>query len=69
MEEGRGVYKVLIGRLEDKRPLGKPRSRWEERIKPDLREIGIYVANWIQLAQGRVQWRAFLNTVMSLRVP
>jgi hypothetical protein len=64
--EGRGVYRVLVGRPEGKRPLGRP--RWEDNIKMDLREIGIDVANWIRLAQDRVQWRAFVNTVMNLRV-
>jgi hypothetical protein len=50
-------------------PLGRPRHRWEDNIKMDLREIGINGANWIQLAQDRVQWRAFVNTVMNLQVP
>jgi hypothetical protein len=68
MGEGRGVYKFLVGRSEGKRPLGRPRSRLEGNIKPDLREIGIDGADWIQLAQDRVQWRAFVNTVMNLRV-
>jgi hypothetical protein len=67
--EVRGVYRVLVGRSEGKRPLGRPRSRWEDNIKMDLREIGIDGVNWIRLAQDRVQWRAFLNTVMNLRVP
>jgi hypothetical protein len=67
--EGRSVYKVLIGRPERKSPLGRSRRRWEDNIKMDLMEIGIDVANWIQLAQDRVQWRACVNTVMSLRVP
>jgi hypothetical protein len=52
-----------------KRPLGRPRRRWENNIKMDLREIGINGANWIQLSQGRVQWQACVNTVMNLRVP
>jgi hypothetical protein len=69
MEEGRGVYRVLVGRPEGKRLLGRPRRRWEDNIKLDLREIEIEWANWIQLAQVRVQWRAFVNTVMNLRVP
>jgi hypothetical protein len=69
MGEGRGVYRVLFGRPEGKRPLGRPRRRWEDTIKMDLREIGIDGANWIRLAQDRVQWRAFVNTVMNLRVP
>jgi hypothetical protein len=55
MREGRGVYKVLVGRPEGKRPLGGPRHRWEDNIKMDLREIGTDGANWIHLAQDRVQ--------------
>jgi hypothetical protein len=54
MGEGRGVYRVLIGRPEGERPLGRPRRRWEDNIKMDLREISIGEANWIQLAQDRV---------------
>jgi hypothetical protein len=69
MGEGRDVYRVLVGRPEWKRPLGRPRCRWEDNIKIDLREIGIEGANWIRLAQDRVQWRAFVNMVMNLRVP
>jgi hypothetical protein len=69
MGEGRGVYRVLVGRPEGKRPLGRPKRRWENNIKLDFREIGIDGANWIQLAQDRVQWWAFVNTVMNLRVP
>jgi hypothetical protein len=69
MGEGRGAYRVLVGMLEVKRPLGRPRRRWEDNIKMDLREIGIDGANCIQMAQERVQWRACLNTVMNLRVP
>jgi hypothetical protein len=69
MGEGKGVYRVLVGRPKGKRPLGRPRSRWEYNIKMDLREIGIDGANWIRLALDRVQWRAYLNTVMNLRVP
>jgi hypothetical protein len=64
MREGKGVYRVLIGRSEGKRPRGRPRRRWEDNIKLGLREIGIDGANWIQLAQNRVQWRDFVNTVM-----
>jgi hypothetical protein len=67
--EERGVYRVLVGRPEGKTPLGRPRRRWEDKIKMDLGEIGIDGANWIQLAQDRVQWRAFVNTVMNIRVP
>jgi hypothetical protein len=68
MGEGRGVYRILVERSEGKRPLGRPRRRWEDNIKMDLRGIGIDGANWIQLAQDSVQW-AFVNTVMNLRVP
>jgi hypothetical protein len=69
MGEGRGAYRVLVGRPEGKRPLGRPRCRWEDNIKMDLGEIGIDGVNWIRLAQDRVQWRAFVNTVMNLWVP
>jgi hypothetical protein len=68
MQEGRGVYRVLVGRPEGKRPLGRPRHRWEDNIKMDLRENGIDGANWIQLAQDRVQWQVFVNMVMHLWV-
>jgi hypothetical protein len=68
MGEGRGVYRVLVGKSERKRPMGRPRRRWEDNIKLDLTEIGIDGANWIRLHQDRVQWWAFLNTVMNLRV-
>jgi hypothetical protein len=66
MGERRGVYRVW--RPSGKRPLGRPRCRWEDKIKVDLREVGVDGANWIQLAQDRVQWRAFVNTVINLRV-
>jgi hypothetical protein len=69
MGEGRGAYRVLDGRHEGKRPLGRPRRRWEDNIKMDLRKIGIDEVNWIHLVQDRVQWRAFVNTLMNLRVP
>jgi hypothetical protein len=59
----------LVWRSEDKRPLGRTRRRWEDNNKMDLREIGIDVANWIRLVEDRVQWRAFVNTVMNLRFP
>jgi hypothetical protein len=62
MWDGRGVYKVLVGRPEGKRPQGRPRCRWEDNIDMDLREIGIDGVNCIQLAQDRVQWRACGNT-------
>jgi hypothetical protein len=59
----------LVGRPEGKRPLGRTRSRWEDNIKMDLREIGIDGANWIRLAQDKVHWWAFVSTVMNLQVP
>jgi hypothetical protein len=69
MEERRDVYGVLVGWPEGKRPLARLRHRWEDNIKIDLRETGIDGANWIQLAQDRVQWRAFVSTIMHLQVP
>jgi hypothetical protein len=69
MGEGRGVYRVLFGRPEGRRPRRRPRRRGEDNIKMDLMEIGIGGANWIQLAQDRVQWQACVKTVMNLRVP
>jgi hypothetical protein len=69
MGEGKNAYRVLVGRPEGKRPLRRPRRRWNDNIKMDLGEIGIDGANWIRLARDRVQWRAFVNTVMNPRVP
>jgi hypothetical protein len=69
MGEGRGVYRVFVGRPEGKRPLGRPTRRWKDNIKMDLRETVIYGANYIRLAQYRAQWRAFVSTVMHLLVP
>jgi hypothetical protein len=69
MGEGRGVSRFSVGRTEGKRPLERSRHRWEDSIKMDLREIGIDGTNWIQLAQDRDQWQAFVNTVINLRVP
>jgi hypothetical protein len=69
MGEGRGAYRVLVGMPEGKRPLGRSRRRWEDNIKMDFRDIGIDGTNWIRLVQDTVQWRAFVNTVMNLRVP
>jgi hypothetical protein len=66
---GEGVYRVLIGRPEGERPLGRPRRRWEDNIKMELSEIGIDGANWIRLVQDRVRWWAFVNTVMNPPVP
>jgi hypothetical protein len=69
MGEKRNAYKILVGKLERKRPLGRPRRRWEDNIKMDHREIGLGGMDWIDLAQDRDQWRALVNTVMNLRVP
>jgi hypothetical protein len=66
---GERCLQVLVGRPVGKRPLGRPRRRWEDNIKMDLRETVIDVANWIRLVHHRVQWRAFVNTVMKLRIP
>jgi hypothetical protein len=69
MGEGSSVYRILVGRPQVKRPLGRRKRRWEDNIKMGIREIGIDGANWIQLAQDRVQRRACVNTVMNLQVP
>jgi hypothetical protein len=68
MGEGRNVYRVLVGKPEGKRPLERPRRRWEDGIKMDLREIGLGVVEWIHLAQDIDLWRAVVNAVMNLRV-
>jgi hypothetical protein len=68
MREERNVYRVLMGKPEGKRPLGRPRRRWEEGIRMDLREIGWGSVDWIQLAQDRDRWRDLVSTVMNLRV-
>jgi hypothetical protein len=65
---GRGVYRVFVGKLEGRRPLGRPRHRWENNIKIDLQEVGFGGMYWIKLAQDRDRWRALLNVVMNLRV-
>jgi hypothetical protein len=69
MGKGRGVYRVLVGRSDGNRPLGRPRRRWEDNIKMDLGEIGIEGGNCIRLIRNRVLWQAFVNTVVNLRVP
>jgi hypothetical protein len=66
--EERKVYKVLVGKPEGKRPLGRPRRRWEDGIRMDLRDIDWGSVEWIQLAQDKDRWRALVNTVMNLRV-
>jgi transcription termination factor 2 len=69
MGETRNTYRILVGKPEGKRPLGRPKRRWVDNIKMDLREIGWYGMDWIDLAEDRNQWRAHVNTVMNLRVP
>jgi hypothetical protein len=69
MREKRNVYRLLIGKPEGKRPLGRPRRRWIDNIKMDLLEKGVSVVDWIGLAQDRYRWRALVNSVMNLRVP
>ena len=69
MEEGGGVHKVLVGKPEGKRPLGRPRLRWEDNIKMDLQEVGRGCGEWMGLAQDRNRWRALVSTVMNFRVP
>jgi hypothetical protein len=68
MGEVRGAYNILVGRPEGRRPLGRPRRRWDDNIKVDRREIGFVDVDWIDLAQDRDRWRALVNTVMNLRV-
>ena len=67
--ERRGVYRVLVGKPEGKRPLGRPRHRWEDNIEMDLQEVGCGVMDWIEMAQDRDRWRALVNAVLILRVP
>jgi hypothetical protein len=69
MREVRGAYNILVERPEGRRPLGRPRRRWEDNIKMDLRKIGFGDVDWIDLAQDRDRWRALVNSVMNLRVP
>jgi hypothetical protein len=66
--EERKVYKVLVGKPKGKRPLGRPRRRWEDGIRMGVREIGLGDADWIRLAQDRDRWRAVVSAVMNLRV-
>jgi hypothetical protein len=69
MGEVRGAYNILVGRSEGRRPPGRPRRRWEDNIKKDIREIGFGDVEWIHWPQDRDRWRALVNTVMNLRVP
>ena len=68
MEEGRSAFKILTGKPTGKRPLGRPRRRWEDNIRMDLEEIGINAGNWVGSAQDRVYWRALVNAALNLRV-
>jgi hypothetical protein len=69
MGEKKGAYRILVGRPEGRRPLGRPRRRWEDNIKMDLQEVGLVDMDWIELAQDRDTWRAIVNAVMNLRGP
>ena len=69
MDEGRSAFKILTGKPTGKRPLGRPRRRWENNIRMDLEEIGINAGNWVDSAQNRDYWRALVNAVLNLRVP
>jgi hypothetical protein len=66
--EKRDAYRILVGRPEGRRPLGRPRRRWEDNIKVDLQDVG-WGMDWIELAQNRDRWRALVKAVMNLRVP
>jgi hypothetical protein len=69
MGEGRVLYRVLVGKREGKRPLGRPRRRWEDNVKRDLQEVGCGCEDWIGLAQDRETWRALVSAMRNLRVP
>ena len=69
MGKGRGMHRILVGKPEGKRPLGRPRRRWEDNIKMDLQEAGGACGDWMELAQDRDRWRALVSTVRNLRVP
>ena len=69
MEDGRSAFKILTGKHTGKRPLGRPRRRWEDNIRMDLEEIGINAGSWVDLAQDRDYWRALVNAALNLRVP
>jgi len=69
MGEGRGVHRVLVGELEGKRPLGRPRRRWEDNNNMDFQEVGGVCGGWMEFAEDRDRWRALVSTVMDLRVP
>jgi len=69
MGERRGVYRILVGKPEGRKPLGRPRRKWEDNIKMDLQKVRCGGMEWIELAQDRDRWRELVNVVMKLRVP
>ena len=69
MEEGRSAFKISTGKPTGKRPLGRPRPRWEDNIRMDRAEIGINAGNWVDSAQNRNYWKALVNATLNLRVP
>jgi len=69
MGESRGLYRVLVGKPEGKKPLGRPRHSWENNIKMDLQEVGCEGMDWLDLAEDRNRWRTLVNGVMNLQVP
>ena len=69
MEEGRSAFKILTGKPTGKRPLGRPRCRWEDNIRMDIEGIGINAGNWVDSAQDRNYWRDLVNAALNLRVP
>ena len=69
MDQSRNAYRVLVGKPEENRPLGRPRRRWEDNIRMYLREVDCDPGEWIDLAEDRDQWRAYVRAVMNLRVP
>jgi len=69
MVEGRGAHRVLVGKSDGKRPMGRPRRRWEDNIMMDLQEVGGACGDWMELAQDRDRWRALVSTEMNLRIP
>jgi len=69
MGERRGVYRVLVGKPEGRRPLGRPRQRWEDNIRMGVREVGCGCVDWMELGQDRDRWRALVSAVMNLLVP
>jgi hypothetical protein len=69
MGEGRGAYRVLVGKPEGRRPLGRPGHRWENNIRMDLREVGCGFVDWMELVQDRDRWRTLVSAVMNIRIP